>query len=156
MRHGPFSGTLDPETIAAYADATADITPAVRQGRAVPATLRVILVFAAQAAANGDVPPAVYEQARSGVHGEHDILLHRPLVPGETIETWSELAAVRLVAGGDPERVRRVAVRFASPAALGADLTVDVFEAGPSVYAFEATCGEATVVKHGRLELRPE
>jgi acyl dehydratase len=270
-RHGPFPGTLDPETIAAYAAATNDTAPAVRAGRAVPATLPVILVFAAQAAANGDVPAAVYEQARTGVHGEHDIVLHRPLVPGETIETWSELAgvrrtragtrvvlhmdqydadgalvaeqwwttlflgthlladvgtepadhtfpegarqhpagsatqrididaarryaevsgdwsahhfdldvaraagvdylfahglctmavctqhAVRLVASGDPARVRRVAVRFASPAPLGADLTVDVFAAGPSTYAFEASCGEATVVKHGRLELCPD
>jgi hypothetical protein len=63
---------------------------------------------------------------------------------------------VRLVAGGDPARVRRVAVRFASPAALGADLTVDVFAAGPSAYAFEASCGEATVIRHGRLERRPD
>jgi acyl dehydratase len=270
VRHGPFPGTLGPEAIAAYAAATDDTTPAVREGRAVPATFPVILVFGAQAAANGDVPAAVYEQARTGVHGEHDVVLHRPLVPGETIETWSELACVRrtragtrvvlhmdqhdaggalvaeqwwttlflgtdlladagaeppdhtfpagarhhpvgsatqgidldaarryaevsgdwsahhfdldaaratgvdylfahglctmamctqqvvgLVAGGEPGRVRRVAVRFATPAPLGADLTVDVFAAGPSAYAFEATCGEATVVKHGRLELRP-
>jgi acyl dehydratase len=269
IRHGPFPGTLDPEAIAAYAAATGDTTPAVREGRAVPATFPVVLVFDAQQAANGDLPAAVYEQARTGVHGEHDVVLHRPLAPGETIETWSEVAgvrrtragtlvvlhmdqydaggalvaeqwwttlflgtgvlaeagaeppdhtfpdgarqrpvgsatqhidaeaarryaevsgdwsahhfdldaaraagvdylfahglctmamctqrAVRLVAGGDPGRVRRVAVRFASPAPLGEDLTVDVFAAGPSAYAFEATCGEATVVKHGRLELR--
>ena len=66
-------------------------------------------------------------------------------------------AAVGLVAGGDPSRVRRVAVRFASPTRLGEDLTVDVYDAsasaGPGVFAFEATCAGAAVVKHGRIEL---
>ena len=54
-------------------------------------------------------------------------------------------------------RVRRVAVRFASPTRLDADLTVDVYDAsevlGPGVYTFEATSAGATVIKHGRLEL---
>ena len=62
-------------------------------------------------------------------------------------------AAVGLVAGGDPSRVRRVAVRFASPTRLDADLTVDVYDAGDGVYAFEASCADAAVIKHGRLEL---
>jgi acyl dehydratase len=216
----------------------------------------------------------VWEHARTGVHGEHDIVLHRPLVPGETIDTWARLAALRatragtravlhmeqydargeLVAeqwwttlllgagagvvvdagaeppdhtfpdaarerlvvsgtqfvdhdiarryaevsndwsahhfdraaaqragaddvfahglctmamcaqfavqripGGDPGRVRRVAVRFASPMPLGADLRVDIFDmsdAGAGTYAFEATCRDATVVRHGRVEFR--
>ena len=38
-------------------------------------------------------------------------------------------AAVGLVADGDPSRVRRVAVRFASPTRLDEDLTVDVYDA---------------------------
>ena len=38
-------------------------------------------------------------------------------------------AAVAMVADGDPSRVRRVAVRFASPTRLDADLTVDVYDA---------------------------
>ena len=274
-RHGPFSGRLDPERIASYATATNDETPAVRDGVAVPVTFPVILVFDAQEAANRDVLAVVLEHARGGVHGEHDIVLHRPLVPGEAIETWSELSAVRttragarvvlhlhqydergalvaeqwwttlflgtdvladvgpeppghtfpdaarrhpvgsatqwvghdvahryaevsgdwsphhfdaeaaraagfddvfahglctmamatqstvqLVADSDPRRVRRVAVRFASPMPLGADLTVDVFAAGLGSYAFEASCrrpdgrASATVITHGRIELR--
>jgi acyl dehydratase len=218
----------------------------------------------------------VYRSGRNGVHGEHEVLLHRPLVPGEVLNTFSEPFAVRntragarvilhmeqygadgalaaehwwtiffpgcdeladvgpeppdhtfpetardhlvgsvtqhvdadtatryaevsndwsahhfdlesarkagvdhlfahglctmamctqaavgMVAGGDPSRVRRVAVRFASPTRLGADLTVDVYDArtdltdgsGAGVYAFEATCADAAVIKHGRLEL---
>jgi hypothetical protein len=57
--------------------------------------------------------------------------------------------------------VRRVAVRFASPTRLDADLTVDVYDAstgqadgsGAGVYAFEATAADAAVIKHGRIEL---
>lgn len=267
-RHGPFAGTLDPSMIAQYAAATNDTNPPVLAGDAVPATFPVILIFDAQWAANAAVPKAVYQSGRNGVHGEHEVLMHRPLVPGESLATFSEPFAVRntragarvvlhmeqygsddalaaehwwtiffpgcdeladvgpeppdhtfpeaardhlvgsvtqhvaadmatryaevsndwsehhfdleharragvdylfahglctmamctqaavgMVAGGDPSRVRRVAVRFASPTRLGADVTVDVYDASAGVYAFEATCGEAAVVKHGRLEL---
>ena len=272
QRHGPFPGTLDPGAIAAYAAATNDTTPAVVAGTSVPATFPVILIFDAQWAANAAVPKSVYQSGRNGVHGEHEVLLHRALVPGEALETFSEPFAVRntragarvvlhmeqfgadgalaaehwwtiffpgcdeladvgpeppdhtfpdaarahligtvtqhvdldtptryaevsgdwsphhfeldaargagvdflfahglctmamctqaavgLVAGGDPARVRRVAVRFASPTRLDEDLTVDVYDAsageGAGVFAFEATCAGAAVVKHGRLEL---
>jgi acyl dehydratase len=272
-RHGPFPGTVGPALVAAYAAATNDTSPGVARGTAVPATFPVVLVFDAQAAANADVPAVVWDDMRGGVHGAHDIVLHRALVPGEAITTWSRIAAVRgsragtrvvlhmqqydahdalvveqwwttlflgthlladagvepashtfpddarshpvgsgtqfvaadsarryaevsgdwsphhfdaevaraagfddvfahglctmamctqyavqLVAGGDPGRVRRVAVRFASPAPLDADLAVDVFAAGVAaggpVYAFEAHAGGRTVVTHGRLELR--
>ena len=233
-----------------------------------PPTFPVILVFEAQYAANAVVPRQVYESGRSGVHGEHEVLLHRPLVPGESLTTWSEPFAIRntkagmravlhmeqfdaddllvveqwwtiffagndlladagpeppdhtfpdaarrhpvgtatqhvdvdqaqryaevsndwsahhfdleaarrsgfdylfahglctmamcsqavvaMVADGDPSRVRRVAVRFASPTRLDEDLTVDVYEIDPRTYAFEATCAGAAVVKHGLLEL---
>src|SRR5690242_15286515 len=92
-RHGPFRSVLHPERIAAYAAATNDDSAAVRAGRAVPATFPVVLVFDAQTAANADVPAAVWERARTGVHGEHDVVLHRPLVPGEVLDTWSQLTA---------------------------------------------------------------
>jgi hypothetical protein len=110
------------------------------------------------------------------------------LRPGELLETWSELSAVRtLRAGtqvvmsfeqfdsegclavqqwwtmillgcdgvGDPGRVRRVAVRFAAPTPLGADLTVDTYGIDEHAFAFEASCGDAGVISHGRLELQP-
>jgi acyl dehydratase len=272
QRHGPFAGRLDPSVIAQYAAATNDTNAPVVAGDAVPATFPVILIFDAQWAANAAVPKSVYQSGRNGVHGEHEVLLHRPLVPGEALETFSEPSAVRntragarvvlhmeqfgtdgalaaehwwtiffpgweeladvgpeppdhtfpeaardhlvgsvtqhvaaetathyaevsndwsahhfdlesarkagvdyvfahglctmamcaqavvgMVAGGDPSRVRRVAVRFASPTRLDADLTVDVYDAsttsGVGVYAFEATAHGAAVVKHGRLEL---
>ena len=61
---------------------------------------------------------------------------------------------VQLVADGDPERVRRVAVRFATPTFLGDELQVRVYDAGPLGCAFEADSGGATVITHGRAELR--
>ena len=268
-RHGPFPGVLDSERIAAYADATDDPTVAVRNGEAVPAVYPIILAFEAQEAARADLPDAIWERVRGGVHGEHDIVLHRPLRPGEALDTWAELCAVRTSRAGtqvvvhfeqvgtdgrvaveqwwtmvllgldgladlgsmpadhrfpesalanplgtavqhvaedtarhyaevsgdwsahhfdievarsagfdflfahglctmamcahrvldvigvvDPGRVRRVAVRFASPTRLGGDLTVRAYGLGEGVLAFKASCGDADVITHGRLELR--
>ncbi len=62
--------------------------------------------------------------------------------------------AVKEFADGDPDRVRRIAVRFASPTPMGEHLHVQFYDAGSSVYAFEAECAGATVISHGRVELR--
>lgn len=99
-RHGPFSGRLAPGTIAAYAAATGDHSPAVLDGLAVPAVFPVILIFEAQEAARADLPAALWERARGGVHGEHDIVFHRPLIPGEHLDTWSQISAVRTTTAG--------------------------------------------------------
>jgi acyl dehydratase len=268
-RHGPFAGTLDPQSIAAFATATGDQTPAVVSGDAVPVVFPVVLVFQAQEAANADIPDAAWQQATGGVHGEHDLVLHRALVPGEVLRTWSRLSAVRTTRAGakvvlhieqfdsagvlvveqwwttmllglhdvaeigsmpadhgipdgarsrplgsrvqhidthvahryaevsgdwsahhfdidaarrtgfdflfthglctmaicvhhvlalagvdTPGRVRRAAVRFASPTPLGADLTVSAFGIDERSIGFEAACNGTHVITHGRLELR--
>ena len=95
VRHGPFPGRLAPDAIADYAVATGDNTRAVLEGVAVPAVFPVILVFDAQEAARADLPAAAWEGARGGVHGEHDIVLHRPLIVDEPLTTWSQISAVR-------------------------------------------------------------
>jgi acyl dehydratase len=100
VRHGPFDGRLDPEMIARYAAATGDSTASVLDGAAVPAVFPVLLVFAGVEAARADLPDAAYQGARGGVHGEHDIVLHRPLVPGEPLQTWSQISAVRTTTAG--------------------------------------------------------
>jgi acyl dehydratase len=99
-RHGPFAGCLDAERIAAYAAVTVDATAAVLRGEAVPVVFPVVLVLDAQAATHGDLPAEAWQQARGGLHGEHDIVLHRPLVPGETLRTWARISAVRTVRAG--------------------------------------------------------
>jgi acyl dehydratase len=99
-RHGPFRARLKPDVIADYAAATGDQTPTVLRGLAVPAVFPVILVFEAQEAARADLPSAAWERARGGVHGDHDIVLHRPLVPDEPLDTWSQISAVRTSRAG--------------------------------------------------------
>jgi acyl dehydratase len=268
-RHGPFPGRLERDRVAAYAAATGDETASVLAGEAVPAIFPVILAFDAQSAANGDLPRAAWRQAHGAVHGEHDIVLHRPLALGESLDTWSQISAVRTVPAGtrvvlhiqqcdadgtvvveqwwttvllglhtmadmgsppaehrflnsshevpagfvvhhldeqlahryaevsgdwsahhfdiaaarasgfdflfthglctmaicahrvlgivgvdDPGRVARVAVRFASPTPLGADLAVNAYRIGERSFAFEARCRGVTTIRHGRLELR--
>jgi acyl dehydratase len=60
---------------------------------------------------------------------------------------------VEVVADGKPERIRRIAVRFASPNPLGERLSVRSYDAGHLGYAFEADCCGVTVIAHGRAEL---
>jgi len=268
-QHGPFPGALAPEAIAAYAAATGDQTAAVLGGRAVPAVFPVILIFEPQEAARADVPAAVWQRIRGGVHGEHDIVIHRPLVPGEQLDTSSWISAVRTSRAGtqivvqfeqvgadgavavdqwwtmvllglngvadlgtmpadhrfpddarghalgsasqhidkdvahryaevsgdwaahhfdievaraagfdfvfthglctmaitthlllglldidDPARVRRVAVRFASPTPLDSELTVNAFGISENSFAFETAANGMATITHGRLELR--
>jgi acyl dehydratase len=250
------------------ANATGDDNPAYASASVAPPTALVTQVFEAQAAGNSDVPAEVWAAMRTGVHGEHDITLRRPLEPGERLETWVEghggrvvgnntlvtirfetldsvgdfvakqwwttvlvgstvaadvgeeppehafpedararpagsthiavdremprrygevsgdwsphhfdagaaaqagsdevflhglctlalcaRAVVDTVAGGNPRRVRRIAVRFARPTLLGRDVDVDLYEIEPDVFAFEAAVEGVAVVRHGRAEL---
>ncbi|ADP80891.1 MaoC/PaaZ C-terminal domain-containing protein [Pseudofrankia inefficax] len=80
----------------------------------------------------------------------------RPFLHGLCTMALGARAVVDAVAGGDPDRVRRVAVRFAAPAFVGADLRVGVYEAGGRSYAFEAISDGRAVLTHGRVELRGE
>lgn len=117
-RHGPFPGRLHPDVIAAFAEATCDDTASVLAGRAVPAVFPVILVFAAVDAARADVPASAWRRVRGGVHGGHDIVVHQPLTPGQKLDTWSQICAVRTSRAGT-----RVAVHLEQ---RGADGTLAV------------------------------
>lgn len=267
-RRGPFAACLDAHLLARYAAATNDPSPRVQAGAVATPVALVTQIWEAQEASRvALVAPEVLETMTGGVHGEHEVLLHRPIVPGEPLRVWVEghgaqpkgsnalvtlryalvdaddalvaeqwwttvffgatcdpvgvpmpdhsfpeqarehligtytvdvdldmarryaevsgdwsahhfdVAAARqsgvervflhglctmalcaqgvveLVAGGDPARVRRVAVRFASPAFLGEELRVHVYDAGDLGCAFEAECAGALVVTHGRAEL---
>jgi len=78
----------------------------------------------------------------------------RPFLHGLCTMALCAQGVVEQVAGGDPERVRRVAVRFASPVPLGETLRVRLYDAGSGCYGFEAECAGATVITHGLAELR--
>ena len=57
--------------------------------------------------------------------------------------------------GGDPSRLKRLAVRFSKPVLPGNDIVTTVCELGDGAYAFEATSAGATVIKDGRAEVAP-
>src|SRR4029077_11282184 len=58
---------------------------------------------------------------------------------------------VTLVADGDPDRIRRIGVRFATPTFMGEQLNVRVYDAGALGYAFEADSAGSNVITHGRV-----
>jgi acyl dehydratase len=105
-RHGPFPGRLAPDAIAAYAAATGDDTGAVLAGRSVPAIFPVILDFTPVEKARADLPAQAWQRTRGGVHGEHDIVLHRPLIPGEALDTWAQICGMRTSRAGTHVAVR--------------------------------------------------
>ena len=78
----------------------------------------------------------------------------RPFLHGLCTMALCGQAVTERAAGGDPARLRRIAVRFASPTFIGEQLEVLLYDAGPLGVAFEATAGGATVITHGRAELR--
>jgi acyl dehydratase len=269
LRVGPLEGRVDSDLLRHYAAATNDPSLRVQAGRAVPLVAIATQIWDAQQKGRvAAVSEEVQQTAKGGVHGEHDIILHRPIVPGEDLRIWVEghgartagqnslvtlkfsafdttdfliaeqwwttvylgttcettgdpvpdhslpegardlplgsydidvdpdmarrygevsgdwsahhfdvaaarrtgfdrvflhglctmalcaQGAVQQFAGGDPDRVRRIAVRFAAPTPMGERLHVQFYDAGPLAYAFEAECAGAVVIRHGRVELR--
>ncbi|HEV3496428.1 MAG TPA: dehydratase, partial [Actinomycetes bacterium] len=61
------------------------------------------------------------------------------------------------VAGSDPTRLRRVAVRFYRPVFPGSDLVTTLYEVGSEgdrrVVAFEASSAGKVVIRDGRAEI---
>ena len=268
-RTGPFDLVLDTDLAAALARATLDDNPHYFDGSTLPPTAIATQTYAAQLPSILElVPAAVFAEARGAVHGQHDLLLHRPIVPGEHLHSLVELhsakpskdnlrvtllhrafddrqrlvaeqwwttvllgttaggtgpdlprhgvthvdgaapiveevihidpdmarryaevsgdfsehhfdletarrsgfdgpflhglctmalcarTVVRTACADDPSRLRRFAVRFASPAYLGQDLAVRVHALGPDRYAFEARSGGAVAIGNGLAELR--
>ena len=67
-------------------------------------------------------------------------------------------SVIATVAGGDPTRLRRLAVRFAANVFPGNDVVCHIYEAGTgdgghTAYAFETTSQGDVVVKHGWAEI---
>ncbi len=90
-RRGPFPGSLDADLVRRYAEATKDPNPGPRAGTAVPPAAIVTQIWDAQQAGFAAfVPEAVRASMTGGVHGEHQVVLHRPIVPGEELQTWVE------------------------------------------------------------------
>jgi acyl dehydratase len=93
--HGPFESILDDDRIARYLHATSSPSPDAQDAIGVPPTFLAMLAYELQGAAFAAIPGPVLTGAGARVHGEHDLRLHRPLVPGEVLLTTTRLTGVR-------------------------------------------------------------
>ncbi len=90
-RRGPYDGRLDADLVQRFAVATKDPCPDVQAGAVVPPVALATRIWDAQNAGRSLAVPAELERSASGgVHGEHDVVLHRPIRPGEELRIWVE------------------------------------------------------------------
>ena len=65
-------------------------------------------------------------------------------------------AAVNGLAGGDPTKVKRIAVRFSRPVLPGQELTTKLWATGDGTYGFETYNPKGSaVIKAGVVEVAP-
>jgi acyl dehydratase len=105
--------------------------------------------------ASGDMMPIHVDDAFAKQVGLPGIIAH-----GLCTMAMCSQAVVALAADGDPGRVKRLAVRFASNVFPGNDVETTVYalapdEAGNMTYVFEATSAGQTVIKNGLAEISP-
>ncbi|HEY3943370.1 MAG TPA: MaoC/PaaZ C-terminal domain-containing protein [Acidimicrobiales bacterium] len=91
--HGPLTSFCDPDEIVAFALAINDPNPAYLEGGATPPTYAVVPVFPAFIGLPS-LPAGAIAGARGGVHGEHDLYIHRPIEPGMDLHTVAERCSV--------------------------------------------------------------
>ena len=97
-RIGPFEGRLGAERLRAFAAATKDPSWREPPGSDVPACAVATLLWTAQTESRVRlIPQPFQESAAGGVHGEHEITLHRNIELGETLFTWVEGVGTRPV-----------------------------------------------------------
>ncbi|MDQ3896272.1 MAG: MaoC family dehydratase N-terminal domain-containing protein [Actinomycetota bacterium] len=104
------------------------------------------------AEASGDHNPIHVDDAAAKAVGLPGVILH-----GMCTMALCGRTAVDELAGGDPTRLRRLAVRFYRPVFPGRDLVTTVYEVGAEgdrrVFAFEASSAGKVVVRDGRAEV---
>jgi acyl dehydratase len=95
-RSGPYDLVLDSDMAAALAMATLDHTPSYFDGTALPPTAIATQTYAPQMAAIFElVPESVFAAAHGGVHGRHDLVLHRAIRPREELHSLVEMHSAR-------------------------------------------------------------
>lgn len=92
-RYPPCTEMVDLERALAYAAATNDDNEAYRSGACAPPLFAVVTGWGALRLALADVVPSG-AMVRI-VHGEQDMHLHRPLVPGMAVTTTAEAYSIR-------------------------------------------------------------
>jgi acyl dehydratase len=101
------------------------------------------------AEASGDQMPIHLDDNVARAVGLPGIIIH-----GLCTMAFCSRAVIEEVAGGDPTRLQRLAVRFSRPVLPGQEITTRIFAAGSGRYGFETVNpdGEA-VVKDGLAEV---
>jgi len=95
-RTGPFEIDLAVANISAFAVATEDPNPLYLTGQAVPPTYLASMIYRQQATSMGQlIATDVMDRAVSGVHGQHEIVLHRTLIPGERLTGFVEPFSIK-------------------------------------------------------------
>ena len=100
--------------------------------------------------ASGDTMPIHVDDAFAKSVGLPGIIVH-----GLCTMAMCSQAVVKTVAGGDPSRLKRLAVRFSKPVIPGNDVVTTIYDIGDGAFAFEARSEGATVIKDGRAEVAP-
>ena len=101
-RIGPFEGRLDPELLEKFAEATGAPLGRARATRPAPPVAVVMLLWDAQEAGRAELIPAEFQSRAIGaVQGDHDLVVHRPIRPGELLLTWVEGRAARTKKGSN-------------------------------------------------------
>ena len=104
------------------------------------------------AEASGDRNPIHVDDAAAKAVGLPGVILH-----GMCTMALCSRAVVDELAGGEPNRLRRLAVRFYRPVYPGNDLVTTMYDAGTAgdrrVVAFEASSAGKVVVRDGRAEI---
>lgn len=98
--------------------------------------------------AAGDPMPIHLDEEVARAAGLPGIIAH-----GLCTMAFTSWAVLTEVGESSVDRLRRLAVRFASPVLPGQDLSTSIWAAGPSAYAFETSVGDALVIKDGLAEL---
>lgn len=104
--------------------------------------------------ASGDDMPIHVDEAVARSVGLPGIIVH-----GLCTMAMAGKAVVQTVAGGDPARLKRLAVRFSEFVLPGEDLVTTIYDAGPDspgavhVYAFEVHSNGRRCITHGRAEV---
>lgn len=93
VRLGPLGLRVERSFVERLAAATAGPVPA---GDAVPPAAFATAIWEVQRATRAQlVAPSLERAARTGVHGEHDVVLHRPVAAGEPLDVWVEAQGAR-------------------------------------------------------------
>jgi acyl dehydratase len=89
----PHDKYVDPDNVVAYALASNDENPLYLSGHAVPPVFAVAVAWTAFMGMDA-LPPEATEGSHGGVHGEHDLYIRKPIVPGSWLHTVGERSGV--------------------------------------------------------------